>query len=220
MGSWGCRLTRLRPAVRRLVKTRVSAWALSIPHVRLSSHTPAGRKQLTHSRVEAAGRDRWGLWYFWRRYLPESIPTWLHGGAAEHVGPKPRTCSPCGGGDTRGGGQAGGRVTRSGCSPDSLQPGRVGAQRHAEAAAEPDAAVRGDQPAPARFPPAVPGPRLVPLPHPGGNETGDRSTQPFPGEGGGLGAWRGTAHSPGCRDTADPAACGPSGRSLALTACF
>ena len=138
-------MTRLRPAVRRLVKTRVSAWALSIPHVRLSSHTPAGRKQLTHSRVEAAGRDRWGLWYFWRRYLPESIPTWLHGGAAEHVGPKPRTCSPCGGGGTRGGGQAGGRVTRSGCSPDSLQPGRVGAQRHAEAAAEPDAAVRGDQ---------------------------------------------------------------------------
>lgn len=135
---------------------------------------------------------------------------------AQSRGPAP----PAGGGGTRGGGQAGGRVTRSGCSPDSLQPGRVGAQRHAEAAAEPDAAVRGDQPAPARFPPAVPGPRLVPLPHPGGNETGDRSTQPFPGEGGGLGAWRGTAHSPGCRDTADPAACGPSGRSLALTACF
>lgn len=113
--------------------------------------------------------------------------------------------------------QAGGRVTRSGRSPDSLQPGRVGAQRHAEAAAEPDAAVRGDQPAPARLPPAVPGPRLVPLPHPGGNETGDRGAQPFPGEGGGLGAWRGTAHSPGCRDTVDRAAYGPSGRSLVLT---
>nr|XP_020139522.1 uncharacterized protein C19orf44 homolog isoform X3 [Microcebus murinus] len=55
-------------------------------------------------------------------------------------------------------------------SPDSLQPGSAGPKRHAEAAAEPDAAVHRGQPSPARLTPAVPGPRLLSLPHLGGNQ--------------------------------------------------
>ncbi|XP_038950203.1 uncharacterized protein C19orf44 homolog isoform X2 [Rattus norvegicus] len=42
-------------------------------------------------------------------------------------------------------------------SPDSLQPCSAGVERHAEAAAEPDAAVHRGQPPPAPLPPAVPG---------------------------------------------------------------
>ncbi|XP_059016351.1 uncharacterized protein C19orf44 homolog isoform X2 [Mustela lutreola] len=76
-------------------------------------------------------------------------------------------------------------VTGSRCSPDSLQPSRVCAQRHAEAAAEPDAAVRGGQPASARVPPAVPGPGLIPLPHPGGNQTVHQAAQARPAVHGG-----------------------------------
>lgn len=89
----------------------------------------------------------------------------------------------------------GAQVTWSGRSPDSLQPGRVCTQRHAEAAAEPDAAVHRGQPAPARVPPAVPGPRVVPLPHPGGDQRGDL---PRRGRRGARAAWGAGTLTCGC----------------------
>lgn len=143
------------------------------------------RKQLSHSRVGAPGAGDGGAsGTSGDSTFQKASPCGCTGALQSMWVPRgwpPPPAPGCTGGEAA-------PVTGSRCSPDSLQPSRVCAQRHAEAAAEPDAAVRGGQPASARVPPAVPGPGLIPLPHPGGNQTGDHGTLRFPGERAGASA--------------------------------